>query len=247
MSSILAIEDNVETQILLRNALANEHTIFSCYDLTSARKQLEFKFFDLIILDLLLPDGYGLDFLKDICADDNLAKIPVIILSSKDDSPSRVTGLTLGADDFVSKPFDKDELLARVHSILRRGPIRTSDSTILIKDLFLDLTNQSAFNIQENKKVDLNLTPIEFKIILLLVKNINSKLPRELIRKTIWSEIFVSARNVDTHISKLRKKLNLTQLELLNKRSEGYILQIKKLKNQKNLLTNHDQLPFFER
>ena len=226
MSVILTVEDNVETQLLLKHALGGEYQVYPCYDLASARQYIKSHEVNLILLDLILPDGEGFSLFEEICTDLAITRIPIIILSSLEDVKTRVEGLKIGADDYIIKPFIREELVARVKSVLRRGPSRGADSSIGIADVTLDLTKQSAFQRTGHDLSNLNLTPIEFKLLFNLSKTQDSLISRKDLRKVIWGDTFISDRNVDTHICKLRKKLENSHIEIHNKRGKGYRLEL---------------------
>ncbi len=224
MTTILTIEDNIETQLLLKKALEPKYNVKIFYNLATAREYLKSNQVDLILLDLMLPDGMGLNLFKDFGADKPAARTPIIILSSLTDVKTKIIGLESGADDYILKPFDHQELIARIESVLRRGPTRHTESTITFADIVVDLANQSACYKKHDKVNDLSLTPIEFKILLSLTRQFGTQIPRDTLKDIVWGDIFVSKRNVDTHICKLRKKLEDTTINILNKRGKGYFV-----------------------
>ena len=231
MASILTIEDNIETQLILKRALEDKHNVIVAYDLESAKHIIKDKNIDLIMLDLMLPDGQGLSLFNELCVE-GVSKIPVIILSSLSDMKTKVNGLELGADDYINKPFEQRELLARIDSVLRRGPTRQSDSVIVVADVSIDLNKQMATQKDQKGTTDLELTPIELKILTVLSKQMNQDLSRDYLKDAVWGKTFISRRNVDTHICKLRKKLEATRLDITNKRGKGYHIVIKETKSE---------------
>ena len=241
MTTILIIEDNVEVQLLLKKYLENSRLIV-CYSLAEASNYLSSDEVDLVILDLLLPDGNGLSFLSRLCADNNIPKFPVIVISGKNDIESQISCLNSGADDFISKPFNKEDLLARVNSVLRRGPLRHSLEKLTIGNLALNVVQQTAKVFLNNKYLDLSLTPIEFKLLLNFCNHIDTPFSRQDLKEIFWSETYISSRNIDTHICNLRKKLILTSLDIINKRTRGYYLKIVPHK-QKMEFTYYSEAP----
>ncbi len=226
MASVLTVEDSCDTQFVIRKNFESQHRVLSAYDLSTAKRILKTESIDLIVLDLSLPDGEGESLLKELSNSESLTQIPIIILSGRTDVETRVQCLKQGADDFVAKPFEVKDLLARVESVLRRGPMRHIAEKFAIADVVFDLTQQKASLNKENKMQDLELTPIEFKIIHLLSQKMNTEIPRSDLKEKVWGTTNISLRNIDTHICKLRKKMNLAKLDILNKRGKGYGLQI---------------------
>lgn len=223
METILIIDDNIETQILLKTILKS-YKLIVAYNLKEAEVYFQTEKIDLILLDLYLPDGNGMMFLKKLCPEPNVPKVPVIIISSSDDITSKVTGLKSGADDFITKPFAPEDVQARIISVLRRGPARHTIEFLNLGNLVLDLIEHQAKADLDGKLVDLNLTPIEFKILVNFCNHLGHEYSREELKQLIWKDTYISLRNVDTHICNLRKKLELTNIDIQNKRSRGYFL-----------------------
>ncbi len=156
---------------------------------------------DLVILDLVLPDINGEAICKEIKK--NYPEIPVIILSSKDDVGDVVGGFNVGADDYVKKPFDDDELMARVRVRLKESG--ENASTIQIGDLKLD---KKMFKVIRGEK-EIELTPQEFKLLEYLMVNKNQVLTREMILNRIWLySPDIRSRVVDVYVGYLRKKID---------------------------------------
>lgn len=179
MPMILTVEDNVETQLILKKSLDTKYDVKICYNLTSAREFLNTNQADLILLDLVLPDGSGLNLFKDLNDRESTSRVPTIILSSVSDIETKVIGLESGADDYILKPFNRQELLARIESVLRRGPVRYSESTMQFADLVIDVNSQSAGYKQKKGLKDLRLTPIEFKILMVLIRQFGNEISRD--------------------------------------------------------------------
>jgi two-component system phosphate regulon response regulator PhoB/two-component system alkaline phosphatase synthesis response regulator PhoP len=177
---------------------------------------------DLVILDLMLPDLDGITVCRMMKNDSRYSSIPIIMLTAKGQEIDKVSGLELGADDYVTKPFSPKELIARVKAVLRRsvhvqaGPISVGDK------LFIDPERFEA-------KVDdepVMLTAVEFKILLLLATNRGKVFSRERILDHLWgNEKAVLDRTVDVHIKNLRDKLGPAGNIIRNVRGVGYKLQ----------------------
>jgi len=160
---------------------------------------LECERFDLVLLDIMLPgaDGYEvLDYIKPM-------EIPVIFLTAKGSTEDKVKGLKLGADDYLTKPFEIVELLARVESILRRAG--KTQAEIVVDDLVIDTRSRS---VRRGNK-DIALTMKEFELLLLFARNKNIALFRETLYENVWGSDFMGdSRTVDLHVQRLRKKLH---------------------------------------
>jgi DNA-binding response OmpR family regulator len=154
----------------------------------------------LVILDLILPPTNGIEVLKGIR---EVSSVPVLVLSAKSDIKTRVQALKLGADDYLNKPFDKEELLARVEALLRRS--QAKDSLLRIADLEMDL---SARTVQRGG-CSIELSPTEFRLLEHLVRNKNVIQKREHIIKKVWGLGFDPGTNiVSVYISYLRKAID---------------------------------------
>ena len=162
----------------------------------------------LILLDIRLPDGSGLDFCRQM-RQLGLHQ-PIIILTAQVDELDKVLGLELGADDYVTKPFNLRELLSRIRAQLRRayGEFSSADVNLLyVGDLVIDLTRSQALRNSEN----INLTPTEFRLLTYLARHRGQALSREQIIEAIWgySGDPESERTVNVHIRRLREKIEL--------------------------------------
>lgn len=175
---------------------------------------------DLVLLDLMLPDGNGLNWLSDLRAISS--QPPVLVLTARDAIKDRVAGLDAGADDYLVKPFAMDELLARIRVLLRRE--RNDPSTVVtFGDLQVDLLSRTAR--RGDRELDLQNRQIE--LLVFLMKNANQIVTREMIAEEVWKEETATWTNViQVHINQLRKKLEQTgQPAILHTvRGQGYLL-----------------------
>jgi DNA-binding response OmpR family regulator len=203
--TVLIVDDDRDIRDLLTIMLRNQNLAsITANDGIEALEKLRNNKIDLIILDIMMPRMDGLMACMKIR--ENL-DIPIIILSAKIEDSDKILGLTLGADDYVSKPFNPMLLIARVRAQLRRyNNFNTtpSSSSIIIKDLKIDLNRHE---VSINNTV-IKLTPHEFDILLLLCKNKNNVLSIEQIYENVWEEPYVQFdRTVTVHIRRLRGKL----------------------------------------
>lgn len=177
---------------------------------------------DLIILDLMLPDADGLELCRALKNDARYRPIPIIMLTAKGRETDKVTGLELGADDYVTKPFSPRELVARVRAVLRRGGIEQGKALAVGDALTID---PERFEVKAGGKAVV-LTPAEFRILHLLASSIGRVFTREQILNHLWgNEKAVIDRTVDVHIKNLRDKLGDAGRLVRNVRGIGYKLE----------------------
>ncbi len=201
MALILIVEDEMPINILInRNLELVGHECVSVYDGEAVLEIIQKYTFDLILLDIMLPKMNGYEVLEIVKEMD----IPVIFLTSKSSLSDRVKGLTLGADDYIVKPFEMLELQARVEAVLRRT--NKEQRSFVLNNIRIDLDGRQAF--LNNELVD--ITPQEFDLLVALIRNRNIALSREKLLRLAWGYDFEGdTRTVDVHITKLRKKLGL--------------------------------------
>ena len=226
MAKLLCVEDAPEIAIILEK-LFEEHDLRIARSLKDARRMLEEEAFSLIILDIQLPDGSGLELSAEIQAAHR--SVPIMFLSGQSDFASKATAFSLGADDFIVKPFDPKELKLRVESKLRKTSVST-DSGDLIKlgDLRCHLNEQRIYRQGNSEPID--LTSLEFRIFRLLAKTPNKIFSRAEILDRIWGDSFsVTERAVDVHISHLRKKLDSTGVTIESVIGSGYRILVQKI------------------
>ena len=201
MINILIVDDEFPIANLIKDTL--EHAGYHCdcaYDGESAADRIEKEIYDLVLCDVMMPKIDGFELMEYI----RQYQIPVIFLTAKADVKDRVKGLRLGAEDYMIKPFDVAELVARVEVVLRR--YHKCSEIIKILDLTIDTVSRSVLK----AGVSIELTYKEFELLLLLVKNKNVALYRESIYEKVWKDPFCEdSRTVDLHIQRLRKKLGM--------------------------------------
>lgn len=201
MTHILIVEDEATISNLLKMALEKHGYKCDCaFDGEIGADMIENKHYDLILLDVMLPKINGFELIEYIKDFD----IPVIFITAKTDVTSRVKGLNLGADDYITKPFDITELQARVEAVLRR--YNKTSAILTVNDL--EINTNSRIVTKNGSPVELTLK--EYEILLLFVRNKNIALYREMIYENVWNEPYMGdTRTVDLHIQRLRKKLDL--------------------------------------
>ncbi len=195
-------------------------------DIFSFKNQLARQSPDLIILDLMLPDGDGMDVCRELKGKRKYKNIPIIMLTARAEEVDKVLGLELGADDYVTKPFSPRELVARVKNILKRINRSEHEEKEIINigdNITIDLKKHSV--LIENRKIELTAT--EFKILKLLGQRPGWVYSREKILRMLWgNEKNVLDRTVDVHIRHLREKLGKYSCIIKNVRGVGYKIEL---------------------
>mgnify|MGYP005752705121 FL=1 len=200
MVEILIVEDDRQIENLIKVNLKDAGYKCTCaYDCIEAGDLVERQYFDLVLLDIMLPgiSGYELfDYIRE-------KEIPVIFLTAKAQVKDIVKGLKMGAEDYLTKPFEIIELLARVETVLRR--YHKQDTVVRFQDVTVDLSSRV---VKKGVKI-VNLTSKEYELLLLFVRNKNVALFRDRIYESVWKEEYMgNSRTVDLHVQRLRKKLN---------------------------------------
>ena len=209
MAKILLVEDSEDSFNLIQRAISPEIDIDWKCTYFEASSSIQKNSYDLILLDVLLPDGNGLDLANSIQSQPHLKLTPIIFISTKDTVNDIVTAFTVGADDYITKPFNIMELKARINSKLKKMELVSgSRKKINLGPLNVNLTSHSVYLKQNQQEEKLDLTPIEYKILTYLLSEPGQVFSRSEILDKIWGKnVYVYPRSVDTHVSKLRKKL----------------------------------------
>lgn len=200
MARILIVED----ELLINRHITDEltyigHKCSSAFDGGEALELINGNAFDLIILDVMLPKISGFELMK------HIKKVPVIFVTAKSDLDDRLNGLELGADDYIVKPFEMPELLARVRAVLRRT--NRSEQFFPLDDLMIDFESQKVFRGDE----EIKLTAKEFAVLDMFITNKNCVLSRDQILDGVWAYSYEgdTEKVVDVYVQHLRKKLGL--------------------------------------
>ncbi len=203
MLKILIVEDEKPISDLIRlNLTKAGYTCTAVYDGKAAADLLEDHTYDLILLDIMLPEINGYELMEYI----RPMGIPVIFLTAKASLDDRMRGLTSGAEDYLVKPFEVVELLARINIVLRR--YHKTEKELHFKDLTIDVENRSVTRDGEQ----IELTPKEFQLLVLFVRNVNITLYRDRLYETVWETDWMGdTRTLDLHVQRLRRKLSLKE------------------------------------
>ena len=223
---ILVIEDEPDiNKTISYNLLTEGFEPISAYNLSEADNWIQSNSPDLILLDLMLPDGSGLDFCKRIKSKDKFNNIPIIILTAKDNEVDKVVGFELGADDYVTKPFSVRELILRIKAILKRKTITSHSENVDSNEskefgkLKIDADSHEVF-IDNNEII---LTALEFKLLKHLVDRRGRVQTRDQLLSDVWGySAQITTRTVDTHVKRLREKLGIMGKHVETIRGVGY-------------------------
>lgn len=217
MNRILVVEDEEPIANLIRmNLVKNGYQCDCAYDGLEGADRLEKGHYDLCLLDVMLPKVNGYELLEYAKQFD----IPVIFLTAMGTTADKVKGLKAGADDYIAKPFEVVELLARIESVLRR--YHKTDQTVEALDVVIDIPSRTV----TKGGREINLTLKEFELLLLFAQNPNIALYRETIYEQVWQSSYMGdSRTVDLHVQRLRRKLGWeNQIEAVYK--IGYRLHV---------------------
>ncbi len=203
MANILIVEDDPSlNELLSRNLTLVGHTCACAYDGNEALVCLENKPYDIVLLDILLPGISGLKLMEQRPDPDT----PVIMITALNSLSDKVKGLGLGADDYIIKPFETQEVIARIEAVLRRT--RRHDKVFQIDELTVNFDCREVLF----RKEPVDLTPQEYALLEALIINRNLALSRDKLLKLAWGFDYLGdTRTVDVHIQKLRKKLGLSE------------------------------------
>lgn len=204
---ILVVDDDKQLVRLIQSYLQQaSYEVLTAYEGASALGCIQRDRPDLVILDLMLPDRDGWDILRSVRGDERTAAIPIILLTARVEDTDKIVGLELGADDYITKPFNPREVVARVRAVLRRttGTPPQQPRHLQIGILTMDLDRHEVM--VENQLVD--ITPTEFEVLKLMMENPGHAFTRlELIEKGLGYSYAGMERAIDRHIKNLRKKI----------------------------------------
>lgn len=207
--TILVVDDDKEIVRLVRAYLEKAgYQVLTAYDGSTALHILRRERPTLVVLDLMLPDQDGWDITRLVRSDPALASTPIIMLTARIDDTDKIIGLELGADDYVTKPFNPREVVARVRSVLRRahsGPATPQSRVLKIGDLSMDV-NRHLVTLRQQ---EVELTATEFNLLKVLLENPGYAYTRsELIEQALGYEYEGSERTLDSHMRNLRRKID---------------------------------------
>lgn len=205
MYKVLIADDNKQiVSILSEYCKKNNFTVSTVFDGEAALKEIEENEFDIILLDVMMPKKDGFDVCREVRTFSN---VPIIMITARGEDYEKIMGLEIGADDYIVKPFSPGEIIARINAILRRITPKNDESAkiFIFDNLEIDLNN---FTVKINDEI-ISLTKKEIEILWTLATNQNKVFTRENLLDLIWGfDYFGESRTVDTHIKRLRAKLD---------------------------------------
>ncbi len=223
---ILVIDDDDVHQCVLRKVLDPVCRVVPALTIAEAQAELAKNSFDLILLDVTLPDGDGFSFFAKLKTEESTSAIPVIFITSRAEQASEMMGFSLGAEDYIVKPIDPPRIKSRIEARLRQIQGRKDNEMTLCKgNVKLIVSLQRAVILHDGKEVAVDLRPVEFKLFFHLLRHEDRVFTREQLLTAVWdnaAEVF--DRTVDMHISKLRKKIALSNYEIRAVHGMGYRL-----------------------
>ena len=205
MYKVLIADDNKQiVSILSEYCKKNNFTVSTVFDGEAALKEIEENKFDIVLLDVMMPKKDGFDVCREVRTFSN---VPIIMITARGEDYEKIMGLEIGADDYIVKPFSPGEIIARINAILRRITPKNDESAKIFTfdNLEIDLNN---FTVKINDEI-ISLTKKEIEILWTLATNQNKVFTRENLLDLIWGfDYFGESRTVDTHIKRLRAKLD---------------------------------------
>ena len=221
---IFIIEDEPSIiQLVQHNLEKNGFLVSSSLNGNDGLKELKKFQPDLLLLDWMLPDLSGIEICKNIRKDNSFKNLPVIMLTAKGEEEDKIKGLDSGVDDYLTKPFSFNELMARIKAVLRRSNPNTVSDNLKFDDLMLDRIEKRVFRDGQ----EIKLGPTEFRLLEFFLTNPKRVYSRDQILESVWpNNINVESRTIDVHIRRLRQSVNLkNKKELIRTvRSSGYSL-----------------------
>ena len=221
---IFIIEDEPSIiQLVQHNLEKNGFIISSSLNGNDGLKELKKFQPELLLLDWMLPDLSGIEICKNIRKDNSFKNLPVIMLTAKGEEEDKIKGLDSGVDDYLTKPFSFNELMARIKAVLRRSNPNTVSDNLKFDDLMLDRIEKRVFSDGQ----EIKLGPTEFRLLDFFLTNPKRVYSRDQILESVWpNNVNVESRTIDVHIRRLRQSVNLkNKRELIRTvRSSGYSL-----------------------
>ena len=219
---ILVVEDEPAiAELISVNLKHGGFEAVTAFDSVTAQRELDAELPDAILLDWMLPGQSGLSLARQWRKHPRTKGIPILMLTARGDEPDKVAGLDAGADDYITKPFSTQEMLARIRAVLRRRTPESLDDSVTVGALVLDAgTHRISFQNQE-----LKLGPTEFKLLHHFMKNAERVHSRSSLLDKVWGDhVFIEERTVDVHVKRLREALGGAGKMVETVRGSGYRL-----------------------
>lgn len=224
MPKILVVDDEEDIlDLLMFNLERADYEVIRAIDGNSGLEAVLEHLPDLVVLDLMLPGRHGYQVFQEMRADSRTRDIPVLMLTAKAELADRITGLKLGADDYVTKPFSPRELVLRVQALLRRAKKAPAGTKIVAGPFHMDKSTFKCFA----DGGELDLTTTEFKLLSILLEKEGDTVDRATLLRDVWGYTdMVNTRTLDTHVKRLREKLGERAACLTTVRGSGYRIML---------------------
>ena len=222
---VLAVEDSLEAARLVERAVAGAVRLRWVRSLAAAREALAEERPDVVLLDLCLPDGEGFELCSELRSAAATSDLPILFLTARGNTADKLAAFSLGADDYLVKPFHPLELRARVDALLRRARAAARSVKLLrLGDLEIDFSRLRVTIAGPDRPIQVALTAHEFRLLGHLATHADHVFSRGQLVAAVWGGTIVSTRTVDSHVSNLRRKLGRCGLNLESVRGVGYRL-----------------------
>ena len=224
-NEVLIVEDRTDMQMTIGASLQGVCKLTFVSTLAEAREALKSKRFDLCLLDVMLPDGNGFSFCASLRNESSSTQLPLFFLTERSSSSDKIQAFQLGADDYITKPFDPGELKARVSARLRSSQNQGSDAkgTTTGNLKVVVPTQRASIQLDNGSSVTIDLSPIEFRILHYFIRHEDHVISRSQLLEAVWGlNLNVNDRTVDTHVSHLRKKMVGASHEIKAIKGAGY-------------------------
>lgn len=219
-NKVLLVDDSVDIQEIVRTLLKDTADVDVASSVAGALKLATENPYDLILMDVGLEDGNGFDLTEKLHQLDLSQDTPVIFLTSQSEIEAKKKAFGLGAEDYIVKPFDLDEFKLRVNNRLQKNKSGTNQRKMVRGNIKFEVPLQRAYLLKENK--NLELTPLEFKLLYCIVSESPSVVSREKLGKVIWGADVHVGRSIDTHVNSLRKKMGTNSNSIETVYGMGY-------------------------
>ena len=221
MVTILIVEDDENLRLLLAEQLKKDYSVLCAADGSEALNTMDNRQIDMLVTDIMMPRVNGIDLVKKVRSRDKL--IPILMLTANQSFSKKKEGFLSGTDDYLTKPFDKEEFLWRIRALLRRAQINFSNK-ISISDIVLDISN---YSISRNGK-NLSIPRKEFELLFKLLSSPNRIFTKNQLMEEIWGYDSDSSEDtIKTHISRLRNSIkDLEEISILSVKGIGYKAEV---------------------
>jgi two-component system phosphate regulon response regulator PhoB len=221
---VLVVEDEPSiAELIAVNLRHNGFAPTVVYDGSAAQREVDAVLPDLILLDWMLPGESGASLARQWRKNDRTKSVPIIMLTARSDESDKIQGLDAGADDYITKPFSTQEMLARIRALMRRRAPETIKDSVQVGELTLDAgTYRVSYRSQE-----LKIGPTEFKLLHYLMKHAERVHSRNTLLDKVWGDhVFIEERTVDVHVKRLRESLCEASCMVETVRGAGYRLTV---------------------